>query len=104
METKTKRIIATFAFLLIICLSFVVFHETTHYSLFKYYGCNNISYGHDFPVFYVEATCLVNTDNADLKYLNGITDIVGYTIQFFIVVFAILYLESKIKEWDKLEE
>lgn len=98
MENKiraTKFILSWIKFIILVVLIysvFIVFHEQTHKALFENYDCKNITIDINWPGGYAftSATCQYN---ADLIYLQSITDIVGYASLFVFSILIIVYSE-----------
>jgi len=60
------------AFTVMLLISYLLLHETTHEAIDQMYGCDNITQG----INYVTSTCY----DENVKLPNAINEIVGYNI------------------------
>ena len=74
-------------FIVAIILSYLLFHELTHYAIFKVYDCEIDKYSW----YYVKGIC----PNDDARLPQAINEIIGYNIMPFLVLFISIYIAKE---------
>ena len=83
---RIKRLLYAVAVSALVWSLFIVVHEYTHGTIYEYFGCENVSYGYQSPVFYSNCTDegFYCSDACNVAHSNN--EIVGYTVMPFVLM------------------
>jgi hypothetical protein len=85
-RSKTKIFFSDLMVIVAIFTMLILFHEYTHATIFRSYGCTNIRHGFEPVAFYTTANCPDNSSSL----ATGINEIVGYNVAPFLGIMIFL--------------